>query len=176
MANTQQSGAVEGSRARWQPEVTLDFNKWLWANLGHCKYFVGRSNKKLRKNGYNRFFTQKRFRLLQAQYEREQQEMGETSPHLTKPNVVLEEMRRRTPPGMAHWAGTGPEGATCRGCAHWKTTGYLAGSGLLKNSPCDKYRRMMGGVDGPPIPHYAPACKWIEPREKELSIEDRGGK
>lgn len=154
----------------------LDFSKWLWQQLGKCKWIVARGNKKLRKQGYDRFFTQKRFRALKIAYEKEQIPMGEESQHLTEPNADLAEKRRRTPAGMAFWAGTGPANKTCRECELWKyepRDGYMSGSGLLKESPCEKYARMMNILAGPKLPYYTPSCKYFEPAVTERSIEKR---
>jgi hypothetical protein len=40
---------------------------------------------------------------------------------LTKPDPEFAQQLRQSTPGMAHFAGTGPLGATCGGC------GYLTG-------------------------------------------------
>jgi hypothetical protein len=39
--------------------------------------------------------------------------------YLTEPNPELAALVKATPPGMAHWAGTGPAGKVCRDCAAW---------------------------------------------------------
>lgn len=92
------------------------------------------------------------------------------SDHLTEPNIDLASKRKRTPPGMAFWAGTGPAGATCRGCEKWDSLGYYADCGLLKDSPCAKYRSMMNGTQGDKLPHFTPACKYFEAARKDRPI------
>ena len=41
--------------------------------------------------------------------------------HLSVTNPVLERQVRRSIPGMAHFAGTGPRDTTCYTCAFWGT-------------------------------------------------------
>lgn len=83
--------------------------------------------------------------------------------HLTEPNPALAEQVRRTPDGMAHWAGTGPDGATCAKCEHY---GYFyedrAGQSRRKPSACALYARRMQKHGGN-IPSDTDACKWFEP-------------
>lgn len=86
--------------------------------------------------------------------------------HLTEPNPQLAEWQRKTPNGMAHWAGTGPEGKTCRECEHWQhEKRYYAKRGLqrgtLKPARCRKYKTMMNGQTGGEIPHDARSCKYF---------------
>jgi hypothetical protein len=78
-----------------------------------------------------------------------------------------------TPPGMAHWAGTGPRGTTCRECRHWMTTGKWqmeagpAGGGDPLPSRCRRYRSLgMHRRFGPPLPHDTPSCQHFDPSEK----------
>jgi hypothetical protein len=40
------------------------------------------------------------------------------SPYLTSVNPTLDRLAAATDCGQAHWAGTGPEGATCGQCAN----------------------------------------------------------
>ena len=78
------------------------------------------------------------------------------------PLVESEEERRRrwaTLPGMASWAGAVP-GKHCCECAFWPSAGYNA-NGARRASPCDKYRQMMHGRPGKPVPPYTPACKYF---------------
>lgn len=148
------------------------FAAWLQQQIGPCRWIVARSNKKRRKAGYDRFFTQKRFRALLTYFQKEMTPMADPTLHLTEPNPQLAAAQRKTPHGMAHWAGTGPQGATCRGCKHWGFSGYLAATGLLKDSHCDKYTRMMNGEAGGRLAHYQSACKYFEPVEIERPIEN----
>lgn len=90
--------------------------------------------------------------------------------HLTKPDPALEEKRRRTQPGMAHWAGSGPPRRTCRECKHWSgcgsERGYYARKGMyggtIKPRSCEKHRDLMQGNVGPGVPHDTAACKYFE--------------
>lgn len=62
-----------------------------------------------------------------------------------------------TYPGMAHFAETGPKGATCKDC------GNLA---VVKQTPyCAKYEDLMGKV-GSPIPLTASACRHYKEKAK----------
>ena len=100
---------------------------------------------------------------------------------LTNPDPATESRRRETVPGMAHWAGTGPENTTCRQCLHWnrglKPDYYRGGfqASMLKPAPCDKYRRMMNDAPGPAIEHYIPSCRHFEPNEKPPKAYHEGG-
>ncbi len=89
--------------------------------------------------------------------------------HLTNPNPKLEEQRRKTWPGMAHFAGTGPEFKTCRECSEWTgcglQDGYYATNGVhggaIKPRACEKYRTLMSGI-GEAVPGNAAACKYFD--------------
>lgn len=148
----------------------MQFSEWLPTQIGPCKWMVGRNSKRRRKEGYDCFFTQERFIALQLAREKEVAYMNGSTPHLTEPDADLAEKRRRTKPGMAFWAGTGPAGKTCRGCKNWHSDGYLVASLLLKDSICDKFKSMMNGEAGPALPHYTISCKYFEPAEKERPI------
>lgn len=65
--------------------------------------------------------------------------------------------RARTFPGMADWAGPGPQ--TCRECEYW-CGGNRFANGALKPAPCQKAAALVGH-DLPGVPHYAPACKYF---------------
>lgn len=67
--------------------------------------------------------------------------------------------------GMAHFAGTGPDGRTCRECAGWRRNAakfardeIKDGGGLLPRR-CRTFRKPMGGLDGAVVPHMASACR-----------------
>lgn len=74
---------------------------------------------------------------------------------------------RRTVAGMAHWAGTGPQGKTCRQCVHWTGGKYRYGphSGNhqpyeLKPGKCGQYKRLTGRqVKAEKIAHSTRACR-----------------
>jgi hypothetical protein len=86
---------------------------------------------------------------------------------LTQPNPTLAAQARNTWAGMSHWAGSGPNGATCRLCTHWTGCGDLVGNHTLFGTPkprrCAKYQQMMNGAKGGKVPHDARACKYFEP-------------
>lgn len=74
--------------------------------------------------------------------------------------------------GMAHIAGTGPRGATCRTCTKWgnrserdRHTGYYGNgnkdrAGCLKDGYCN---HPIPGKADKRFPHYASACRFYEP-------------
>ena len=77
---------------------------------------------------------------------------------LRSPDGVL------TPAGMAHWAGTGPKGTTCRECHWWMTTGKWPEEGPGSNgnplpARCRAYKALgMLKTYGPPVAHDTPSC------------------
>jgi hypothetical protein len=146
------------------PESFVD---WLSAQIGEHKWIVARRSKARIKQGYDHFFTKRRFMALQAHFDKEHGEMTDSvSAHLTEPNMVLARQRSETKPGQAFWGGTGPDGKTCRTCARWDADGYMAGSGLLRDAPCGKYRALIHGQQGDRVPHFAKACKYFEQGEE----------
>jgi hypothetical protein len=64
----------------------------------------------------------------------------------------------QTEPGMAHFAGTGPVGATCGKCVFW---GYKTASRVRYHNGCKKYSELMK-KDGPAINPSLPACKYYK--------------
>ena len=88
---------------------------------------------------------------------------------LTIVDPKLERAEAETPHGMAHWAGSGPKGKSCRQCISWDNCGadpgyYAAGGkhrGALKPRSCRKYQELMAGEIGPAVPHNAAACKYF---------------
>jgi hypothetical protein len=79
--------------------------------------------------------------------------------YLTEPNPELAALVKATPPGMAHWAGTGPTEKVCRDCAAWVLVGRVR--------LCEKYKRMMGKDEWETkkvIPSDTAACKYFEPK------------
>jgi hypothetical protein len=100
--------------------------------------------------------------------------------HLTNPFPELEAQRRRTVPGMAYWAGSGPAGTTCRECVFWtgcgQEKGYYASKGMkrgtLKPRKCERYRQMMRGETGPAVPYLTAACKHFERNASPPAIEE----
>jgi hypothetical protein len=88
------------------------------------------------------------------------------TPGLTAPlGERFEQNVRRTHNGMAHFAGTGPDRATCHSCAHWGGAEKAAAVKLdlsgLKPATCAKFRALTGKL-GQKIPHDAAACKYWE--------------
>ena len=87
------------------------------------------------------------------------------SRHLTQPRPdSLDAKMQRTHAGMAHIAGTGPEGKTCRHCKHWANWSgrdRASAGGLLKPAICFKYQEAMRSA-GKPVPHHAAACRRFE--------------
>lgn len=61
---------------------------------------------------------------------------------------------------MAHFAGSGPVGKTCRECEHWQMQGRTV-NGELKPGLCAKFRRLTGW-EGAKVPDLAAACKYFE--------------
>lgn len=143
-------------------QVNDKFEEWLARHLGPHKWIVARRSKARVKSGYDLFLTQKKFDALLRYFDKEMTVIESPETHLTEPNPDLAKKRKETHAGQAFWAATGPDGKTCRECSEWMSTGYLASSGLLKDSPCDKYARMMNCTAGPAVPHYAKACKYFE--------------
>jgi hypothetical protein len=86
-----------------------------------------------------------------------------SSRHLTSPNPELDKKVRSTVPGMAHWAGTGPEGATCGGCCY-----HVAISGRRKRTKmrCQRYQILMGRTGANDIPKQTEACRHFRARER----------
>ena len=72
----------------------------------------------------------------------------------------------QTHQGMAHFAGTGPAGATCRECKFWqhqKTWSSETGKGHGAPMParCMRYQQLMH-EPGKMVPHDARACKHFD--------------
>lgn len=79
--------------------------------------------------------------------------------HLTEPNPDLARLVAQTPPGMAHWAGSGPEGTTCRNCQHFmgkiRRTGI--GVGDMQPGRCRRFIRAMKAALWRAVPvHHVP--------------------
>lgn len=80
---------------------------------------------------------------------------------LTESNPKLDKLIRQTPPGMAHWAGTGPSGKTCETCKHFGTL-YAENSPRAQTNRCKLYQKLMCGKIGGRISENTPACKYFE--------------
>lgn len=85
---------------------------------------------------------------------------------LTVIDQALENNRIRTVEGMAHFAGTGPQGKTCRQCEHWTGCGngsdyYSPNSkyhGMIKPRCCEQFLKLTSQI-GPAVPHNMAACR-----------------
>ena len=76
----------------------------------------------------------------------------------------IEQAHKQTQPGMAFWAGSGPEGRRCSGCQFFNSEGKYASGGRMgqvKPGPCLKYKAMMRRL-GPKIAADNRACKYFE--------------
>lgn len=98
----------------------------------------------------------------------------DTIEHGTIPyNEKMAQYQRETVPGMAHWAGSGPDGKTCRECANCLSSGYYAkrgmGGGNLKPIGCSKFAALL---QTKPIkfPHEKRACRFFEQSAAPPSI------
>jgi hypothetical protein len=99
------------------------------------------------------------------------------TPYLTDPNPILATQIRASHPGMAHFAGTGPRGQTCRYCIFWTGCGdlvrYSTEFGTPKPRRCEKFRQLMNGRRGDKVPHDARACRHFEHiRVSSTSVEE----
>lgn len=97
-------------------------------------------------------------------------------PHLTSVNPEHDAMVAKTPPGMAHWAGTGPKNTTCRECISYQFNGYKSkrggiSGGALKLGICNKYLSMMK-MTGSKVPFETPSCKYFELNKQAPPIID----
>lgn len=72
--------------------------------------------------------------------------------------------QRVTHKGMAHFAGTGPNGRTCRECIHWDhfNGSYRKGDGRISKASCKKFSALTRGEKGHPVPDDAMACKYFD--------------
>ena len=80
---------------------------------------------------------------------------------------ILAYQIRTTRPGMAHWANSGPFGATCGECAHFgcrkqvrDAAGNIVSTTRVKGG-CAKFLALTG-KHGPAVPPSTPACKYFE--------------
>jgi hypothetical protein len=102
--------------------------------------------------------------------------------HLTVIDRTLNQQVANSVPGMAHWAGTGPTGWTCRECKHWTgcgdPNGYRSGRGItggeLVPRACAEFRRLTGKI-GPRVPHWVASCRhFVEALNPPSKFEKRG--
>jgi len=90
---------------------------------------------------------------------------------LTEPNPELAKQIRNTPNGMAHWAGTGPEGKTCKACIHHGTVhprdgetpySHIPYSHIPYSNRCKLYQQRANGRVGGKVPGSTSACKYYQ--------------
>lgn len=85
--------------------------------------------------------------------------------HLTA--APADAMARASYPGMAHFAGTGPRGKTCRECMFWEHGPHDYRSkngkyrGLIEPARCMRYRQITL-QEGQKVPDEAMACKYFD--------------
>ena len=89
------------------------------------------------------------------------------SQHMKSLDPEFDRRVAATYPGQAHFAGTGPDGATCGQCAHlgyWKKIYTSAGepAHAKKSSGCAEFYRLTG-EHGPAVPGTALACRHFRP-------------
>ena len=74
----------------------------------------------------------------------------------------IDKLARQSYAGMAHFAGTGPEGATCNRCMHYDYD-PIKNSGMMER-PCKQFQRLTGKL-GKSVPALASACRHFEPKK-----------
>jgi hypothetical protein len=85
--------------------------------------------------------------------------------------------QRQTHKGQAHWAGSGPEGKSCRECKFFLPQGrYASGSpsramGELKPGRCRKAAQLTGRQTAA-FTYRAIACKYFEQNDKPPASVD----
>jgi hypothetical protein len=94
------------------------------------------------------------------------------TPYLTRGySDVLEHQIRTTHPGQAHFANTGPFGATCGECSllgYYQQIRNNAGDTVkaIHRGGCKKFYELTGN-HGPVVPADAAACRHFEHKEEE---------
>ena len=80
-----------------------------------------------------------------------------TTPHLTESHdAVMTGYIKNSHAGMAHWAGSGPEGKYCSDCQFMKKATKKSAKGI-----CTEFKRM-SGTKGKRFPVTARACRFYE--------------
>jgi hypothetical protein len=77
--------------------------------------------------------------------------------------LPIDELQRRTVPGMAYFAGTSVRRTFCDNCAFFTfehTRTHRAGA------RCAKYFELTGRWHAAPLPPTTPACKYFKPASK----------
>ena len=72
-------------------------------------------------------------------------------------------LARQSYPGMAHFAGTGPGGATCNKCTSYDFDPVRDANKFER--PCTKFKALTGKL-GKAVPGQAAACRHFEQRKK----------
>ena len=81
---------------------------------------------------------------------------------LTVIDPALERAEMQTAPGMAHWAGSDPEGAKCGACIFYGYTYQKQnGDATKKTSSCGKFWRITGRHGGS-LYKTQVGCKYFE--------------
>ena len=100
----------------------------------------------------------------------------EIQEHLTP--TPFDRAARITHPGMAHFAGSGPELKTCRECKFWGSgrPDYRSKNGkwrgLIKPDRCKKFQALTNSI-GADIPDDAAACRHFEQAENPPARFDK---
>jgi hypothetical protein len=97
------------------------------------------------------------------------------TPHLTEgyePTLAMQIKRSR--PGMAHFAATGPFGTTCKECIYlgdWKQTRNASGEivSTKRWGGCRKFRELTG-KHGDAVPPGTESCRYFLRRESDESV------
>lgn len=99
--------------------------------------------------------------------------------HLTRPQgEEMAAMQAKTTHGMAHWAGSGPDGAECRMCKFLVNSAkrFRRSAGRLDPRRCQKYAMLMrsatGGenVHGSTIEPDTAACRYFSAHDNPPSL------
>lgn len=75
----------------------------------------------------------------------------------TQPDPAIAQQLRRTVPGMAHFAATGPVGEVCNGCSY--LTEFVRHG--KRGNRCTKFSELMQGQVGANVPKNTPACRYF---------------
>lgn len=90
------------------------------------------------------------------------------SDHLTVANPALAALQHVTVPGMANWAGQGPEGKSCAGCALFRPRKKPVGidKDIPREGRCLKFIRVNRALYGSAAIHWIPpetlACRHFD--------------
>lgn len=65
-------------------------------------------------------------------------------------------------PGMAHFAGTGPDWTYCHECVHWRGKRPAHSNDSVGKGQCDKCARMLRRRSAPKVAGRTLACRHFE--------------